>query len=446
MASSEKMPPLEPPSPPSWREQLWVWLKIGLLSFGGPAGQIALMQRELVERKRWISDRRFFHALNYCLLLPGPEAQQLAIYTGWLLHRRWGGIMAGALFVIPGAILIWGISVLYVYAGQVPWVEALFYGLKPAVMAIVIGAAWRIGRKVLHRLILGLVAAFSFVALFWLNIPFPWVILGAALFGLVLQAIRPNWAQAAHASPSSGGAEEGFLLNETSPGQGKPTIFSTVRTIVAWSAIWLFPLIGCVFLFGPQSIFVREGVFFSQAALMTFGGAYAVLPYVAQQAVENHGWLTTAQMMDGLGLAETTPGPLILVLQFVGFLGGWNEGGFISPLWSATLAAFITTWVTFVPGFLFIFAGAPYVEATRGNLKLAVVLSVITAAVAGVVLNLAVWFSWQVIFPRGGTPDWFALGLAAALLYAMQRHRMGVISAIGLAAGLGFLRYLFLLL
>lgn len=429
------------PAYPTFGQAVPVWFKIGMLSFGGPTGQIALMHQELVERHRWISDTRFLHALNYCMLLPGPEAQQLAVYIGWLLHRRLGGIVAGAFFVIPGALLMWGISAIYVMFGKVPLVEAVFYGLKPAVIAIVLGAVLRIGKKALKNKVMWAISALAFIGIYFLKLPFPLILLLAGLAGYVGGKWLPRVfdISAGHAGKHAAAGGPYVIDDEFVGNIGKPTLARTSLDLVAWTAVWLLPVALAWLLLGGNHVLVQEGVFFSKAAMVTFGGAYAVLPYVAQQAVETHGWLTAPQMMDGLGLAETTPGPLILVLQFVGFLGGWNHPGDLPPLVTATLAALISSWVTFVPAFLFIFVGAPYVELSRGNLRLNTILSAITAAVVGVVLNLAVWFGLHVIFPTGAwtSPDWFAILTAAGFFYLMQYRKLDVLPAVGIAALLG---------
>ena len=427
----------ERPPRPSFAQALRVWLEIGLLSFGGPTGQIALMHRELVEKRRWVSDSRFLHALNYCMLLPGPEAQQLAIYIGWLLHRTWGGIVAGALFVLPGALVMWGISVVYVLFGRLPAMEAVFYGLKPAVIAIVAAAVLRIGRRALRNHVLWGIALLAFVAIFFFKAPFPLILAGAALVGFLCGLRWPEIfdASTGHGSGTKPGGAD-YVIGDDEI-HSRPTVGRTVVTVAIWSVVWLLPVLGCVLAFGPAHVLTTESLFFSKAALVTFGGAYAVLPYVAQQAVEHHDWLTAPQMLDGLGLAETTPGPLILVLQFVGFLGGWHAPG--GGLWLATLAAALTSWVTFVPGFLFIFAGAPFVESSRGNRRLSTALSAITAAVVGVILNLAVWFGWHVIFPAGRGVDGFSLAAAVFFFVALQKGKWSVLPLLGIAALAGLI-------
>jgi len=447
MHSADHSPSTPPLSPlhPTLGQAFWVWVKIGLLSFGGPTGQIGLMHRELVERRRWVSDGRFLHALNYCMLLPGPEAQQLAIYTGWLLHRVWGGVLAGVLFVLPGALLMGLIAAIYVLYGTVPVVEALFYGLKPAVMAIVATAVLRIGKKALKNAVMWSISAAAFLAIFFLELPFPLIVIGALLIGWAGGRFYPETFDITgghqgktldHKAAEMEAFAVGDAFSETI---GRPTWGRAARTAAVWTLVWMVPLLLVWGLLGSGHVLTREGLFFSKASLVTFGGAYAVLPYVAQQAVETHGWLSATQMMDGLGLAETTPGPLILVLQFVGFLGGWHEAGQNSPLLMATLAALMTSWVTFVPGFLFIFVGAPFVEHSRGNLRLNTALSAVTAAVVGVVLNLAVWFGWHVIVPEPGAWDLFPLFAGLAFFIAIQRFKWDVLWVIGAGAVLGLL-------
>jgi chromate transporter len=415
---------------PTFRAALRVWIKIGLLSFGGPTGQIALMHRELVERLRWVSDTRFLHALNYCMVLPGPEAQQLAIYTGWLLHRTWGGIVAGCLFVLPGALLLWVISYVYVTFGRVPAVEAVFYGLKASVMAIVAAAMIRIARKALKNEVMWSISALAFAAIFFLGVPFPAIVIGAGLAGLLGGRFFPKKFDITldhGATPEPSGSVISDAISANIP---QPALARTLGVSAMWLVIWFVPVLLVLLWLGPRHALVHEGLFFSKAAVVTFGGAYAVLPYVAQQAVEHHGWLSATQMMDGLGLAETTPGPLILVLQFVGFLGGWQQPGELSPLLAATIGAALTSWVTFVPGFLFIFAGAPYIERMRGNLRLTTALSTITAAVVGVMLNLAVWFGISVIFPEDGPADWFPVGVATVAFIGLIRFQWNVIPVV----------------
>jgi chromate transporter len=379
---------------PTFSEAFRFWLKLGFISFGGPTGQIAIMHTELVDKKKWITEERFLHALNYCMLLPGPEAQQLAIYIGWLLHRTWGGIVAGALFVIPSMFILWTLSYIYAAYGKIAWIASIFYGLKPAVMAIVAFAVIRIGSKVLKNGVMWSIAAFAFIAIYFFHAPFPLIIIGAGFIGFLG---GKYWQEKFSVLK---GHQELEASSEVAFSHTMPTWGRSLKVLLACLALWFTPLILIFSWVGADSIWFQEGIFFSKASLITFGGAYAVLPYVAQEAVQKFQWLNAAQMMDGLGLAETTPGPLIMVLQFVGFMGGWNHSAGISPLLSASIGAFITTWTTFVPCFLWILLGAPYIEQLRGNLKLSNILSAITAAVVGVILNLAVWFSVHTIAPE----------------------------------------------
>jgi chromate transporter len=415
--------------PPTFRAALRFWLKLGFISFGGPTGQIAIMHTELVDRKKWIEEERFLHALNFCMLLPGPEATQLATYCGWLLHGVRGGIMAGVLFVLPGAVVLWALSWIYAAHGNVPWIAAIFYGLKPAVTAIVAAAVIRIGRRALKTPAMWLLAAAAFVGIFFFRVPFP-AIVGVALM-LGFFGSRVGRGVPAEPLRLSRGSRDG------SPGTVRPTF----KAALALALLWWVPVLLAGVLQGWDGVLAREGIFFSKAAMVTFGGAYAVLPYVGQQAVEHYHWLTAAQMLEGLGLAETTPGPLIMVVQFVGFLGGWNQPGSLSPLAMATLGAAITTWSTFVPCFVWIFLGAPHIERLRGNIALSGALSAVTAAVVGVVLNLAVWFGLQVFFPGGARDfarmDWFAVTVCAVGLVAMGRFRVGVVSVVFASAALG---------
>jgi chromate transporter len=424
------MNPAPPPSAVPFAAAVRLWLKIGLMGFGGPAGQIALMHRLLVEEKQWISESRFLHALNYCMLLPGPEAQQLATYIGWLLHRTAGGLVAGILFVLPGALVMWTLSVLYAGYHDLELVQALFFGIKAAVLAVVVEAVLRIGRRALKNRVMVSLAGLAFLAIFALDLPFPLIVAAAAAIGLAGGRLRPDlFVVIKGHGPGDEGAvvDAAFLAGHLD--HTRPSTVRAIKVLVVWSILWFAPLIALAIWFGSGHVFTQEGIFFSKMAVVTFGGAYAVLAYVAQQAVETHGWLQPGEMLDGLGLAETTPGPLILVLQFVGFLAAWRNAGGLDPLVAGTLGALITTWVTFVPCFLWIFLGAPYIESLRGNTVLSAALSAITAAVVGVVLNLAVWFSLHVLFAhiedlRAGplslpVPDPSSLDPAAALLAAV---------------------------
>ena len=435
----------------SFSEALRFWLKLGFISFGGPAGQIAIMHAELVERRRWISEARFLHALNYCMLLPGPEAQQLATYIGWLMHRTWGGIVAGVLFVLPSLFILIGLSWVYVRFGDVPAVSGAFYGLKPAVTALVVHAAHRIGTRALkNRWMWGLAAA-SFLAITVLDTPFPAIVAAAALVGWWGARIWPQ-AFAPPGAPSS--APAGW----SEP--ARPSLRAVLKVLVLGLGLWAMGMAVVTLVFGWASPLPQMAWFFTKAALLTFGGAYAVLPYVFQGAVETHQWVSAAQMMDGLALGETTPGPLIMVVAFVGFVGGWTHEvlGPQALFGGAALAATVVTLFTFLPSFIFILAGAPVVEATRGNLGLTAPLSAITAAVVGVILNLALFFGLQVLWPQGklgtamadhGVGTWPALwgawqsldgvallvGLGAAV--ALFRYRAGVVGVLAVCAGLG---------
>lgn len=423
-------------SGPTFREALRFWLKLGFISFGGPTGQIAIMHAELVEKKKWIGEQRFLHALNFCMLLPGPEATQLATYCGWLLHRTWGGIAAGALFVLPSAVLLWTLSFVYARFGAVPWIAAIFYGLKPAVTAIVAAAVIRIGQRALKNGVMWGIAAAAFGAIFFLRVPFPLIVAGAALTGWLGGKFRPEKfpAAAGHSAVQSGTVIDD---SDESPRHAQPSWARAVKVLAVSLLLWWMPVFLAAGWQGSDGVLAREGLFFSKAAMVTFGGAYAVLPYVGQQAVENYHWLSAPQMLDGLGLAETTPGPLIMVVQFVGFLGGWNQPGALSPLAMATLGAAITTWTTFVPCFLWIFLGAPHIEQLRGNVRLGSTLTAVTAAVVGVVLNLAVWFGLHVFVPRAGAIDGFAIAVSVVAFGAMQFFRVGIIPIVAASGALG---------
>jgi chromate transporter len=396
------------------------------------------MHRELVEKKKWISEARFLHALNYCMLLPGPEAQQLAVYVGWLLHRTRGGIVAGALFVIPSAVILWLLSFVYAAYGNAAWIAAIFYGLKPAVLAIVASAVMRIGKKALKNEVMWALAGLAFVAIYFLRIPFPVIILSAAALGLA----GGKWRREKFLVIKGHGDDrrESVIDDDTEAAEHtRPSLGRALRVLAVGTALWWTPVLLTGIWLGWNHALFREGVFFSKAAMVTFGGAYAVLPYVSQQAVEHYGWLHAGQMMDGLGLAETTPGPLIMVLQFVGFLGGWNQPGALSPLLAATLGACITTWTTFVPCFLWIFLGGPHIEQLRGNEKLTTALSAVTAAVVGVILNLAVWFGLHVLIPAPGTVDRLAATISALAFAGLVRWNWGVIPVVVGAGTLGLL-------
>jgi len=428
-------------APPTFAEAFRFWLKLGFISFGGPSGQIAMMHAELVEKKRWIDNSRFLHALNFCMLLPGPEAIQLAIYIGWLLHKTRGGIVAGTLFVIPSIFILWALSYVYVAYGNILWIAAIFYGLKPAVLAIVAAAVIRIGRKALQNAFMWAVAASAFIAIYFFRVPFPAIIVTAGVFGLLGGKTLPRYFSVAtdHRRESE---SQTYLLGDDgeTPSHTRPSLARTLKVCTISIFLWWLPIALAGIWLGTEHAIFREGIFFSKAAMVTFGGAYAVLPYVSQQAVENYHWLGAGQMLDGLGLAETTPGPLIMVLQFVGFLGAWNQPGHLPPLLAATLGALITTWTTFVPCFLWIFLGAPYVEKLRGNESLTSALSTVTAAVVGVILNLAVWFGLHVIFPATGNVDWFAFTVCAIAFVGMLRWEWNIVPVV-LGSGLVGLFY-----
>jgi chromate transporter len=421
---------------PSFGEALRFWLKLGFISFGGPSGQIAMMHAELVEKKKWISNARFLHALNFCMLLPGPEAIQLAIYIGWLWHRTWGGIVAGALFLIPSIFILWALSYIYVAFGHVAWIAAVFYGLKPAVLAIVAVAVIRIGRRALQNSMMWAIAGGAFIAIYFFRVPFPAIIVMAGLLGLVGGKILPRCFSAA----SDDVPKSTFSESDAVSAHTRPSLSRALKVCTTSILLWWLPIAFAGIWLGTQHAIFREGIFFSKAAMVTFGGAYAVLPYVSQQAVENYHWLGAGQMLDGLGLAETTPGPLIMVLQFVGFLGAWNQPGHLPPLLAGTLGALITTWTTFVPCFLWIFLGAPYIEKLRGNESLTSALSTVTAAVVGVILNLAVWFGLHVIFPATGNVDWFAVVVCAVAFIGMLRWKWNIVPVV-LGSGLVGLIY-----
>jgi chromate transporter len=422
--------------------QAWrVWAKIGWLGFGGPAGQIALMHRELVERRRWISNERFLHALSYCMLLPGPEAQQLAIYIGWLMHRTLGGVIAGTLFVIPGAIVIGAMSWLYATYQQLPAVTAVFFGLKAAVLAVVIEAVLRIGRRALKNRAMVMIAVAAFSCLCMFKLPFPLVIASAATIGI----LGRYWLPASFPQPiSSAALAKGDYVIDRRIASGElihvPRSWRrTIAVLALCMVLWGSPVLAVAAVFGRNSIFATQGEFFGGAAIVTFGGAYAVLAYVAQRAVESYHWLSAGEMLDGLALAETTPGPLIMVVQYVAFLAAFRHPEGMSPYAAGALGALLTTWVTFVPCFLWIFVGAPYIEALRSNHALHAALSAVTAAVVGVILNLAVWFAVHTLFHTVNTqaigllrvdvPEWnsvdiAALTLSSAALIAMLRYKV----------------------
>jgi chromate transporter len=421
------------PLPVSLREAFRFWLKLGFISFGGPAGQIAIMHAELVERRRWISERRFLHALNYCMLLPGPEATQLATYIGWMMHRTWGGIVAGGLFVLPSVFILIALTWLYLAYGEVPAIAGLLYGIKPAVVAIVLAAAWRIGTRALKHPALWPISAAAFVAIGIFSVPFPYVVVAAALAGALGGRLAPRVfaAGGAHGAAARHYGPAIIDDNTPTPEHARYRPRHLLAVLVAGTGLWAAVLGLLALAFGWQGTLAQMGWFFTKAALLTFGGAYAVLPYVYQAAVEHHQWLTATQMIDGLALGETTPGPLIMVVAFVGFVGGWSQALFgpEHAFLAGAAAACVAALFTFLPSFLFIFAGAPLVEATHGDLKFTAPLTGITAAVVGVVVSLAVFFAQHVFFD-GGAPDWIAIVLAAAALVALVRWKIGLIPVI----------------
>jgi chromate transporter len=436
--------PATPPPAPTRREAFRYWLRLGCISFGGPAGQIALMHRELVDEKRWISERRFLHALNYCMVLPGPEAQQLATYIGWLLHRTWGGIVAGALFVLPSLFLLISLSWLYLAHGDLPAVQGVLYGIKPAVVAIVLHAAWRIGSRTLKHPALWAIAAAAFVAIYVFAAPFPAIVLAAGVLGA---AGGRWWPQAFSRGGGHGVAADAHppaVIDDDTPTPAHAR-FSWPRLAaigVTFLALWGGTLAALAAAFGWTTL-PQMGWFFTKAALLTFGGAYAVLPYVVQGAVENYGWLTGTQMIDGLALGETTPGPLIMVVAFVGFVGGWTQALFgpDARLAAGVAAATVVTFFTFLPSFAFILAGGPLVESTHGDLRFTAPLTGITAAVVGVIVNLALFFALHVLWPAGRTGgfEWPAAVIGAVAVVALFRFKLGVIPVIAACGTAGLL-------
>ncbi len=431
------------PAAPSFREALTFWLKLGFISFGGPAGQIAVMHQELVENRRWISERRFLHALNYCMLLPGPEAQQLATYIGWLLHRTWGGIVAGGLFVLPSLFILIGLSWVYMAYGDVPAVAGVLYGIKPAVTAIVLFAAYRIGSRALRNALLWLIAAAAFVAIFWAQLPFPLIVLGAAVIGLIGGRVAPQYFRTGGGHKAADRDYGPAVIDDDTPPPAHAKFDAARLALLVPAGLLLAaaPLGFLAWWQGPSAPLFQMGWFFTKAALLTFGGAYAVLPYVYQGAVETYGWLTPGQMIDGLALGETTPGPLIMVVAFVGFVGGWAKDalGTGHLLAAGVAGATVATYFTFLPSFLFILIGGPLVEATHGDLKFTAPLTAITAAVVGVILNLAVFFALHVLWPggRAGPFDALSLAIGVAAAVALFRLKVGVIPVIAACAALG---------
>ena len=431
------------PPTPTLLEAMRFWLKLGFISFGGPAGQIAMMHDELVDKRRWISERRFLHALNYCMLLPGPEAQQLATYLGWLLHRTRGGIIAGALFVLPSLLILIALSWLYMTFGQTPLVAGLFYGIKPAVTAIVVHAAHRIGSRTLSNGALWAIAAAAFIAIFAFDLPFPAIVVGAALVGVIGGRVAPSHfaTGGGHASAAASAGPAVIDDDIPTPVHARFTARRLLEVATIGVALWALPMGLLAAFLGWDHTLTQMGWFFTKAALLSFGGAYAVLPYIYQGAVADFGWLSSSQMMDGLALGESTPGPLIMIVAFVGFVGAWGKAPFgpDALLLAGALAAALVTWFTFLPSFLFIFAGGPLVESTHGDLKFTAPLTAITAAVVGVIANLAVFFGYPVLWPTGfsGGLDFVAAVIAVGAAVALFRFKANVIHVIAVCAGLG---------
>jgi chromate transporter len=431
----------------SLREAFWVWLRVAALSFGGPAGQIAVMHRIIVDEKKWVGESRFLHALSYCMLLPGPEAHQLAIYIGWLMHRWPGAIVAGALFVAPGIISIMALSYVYAAFGSVPAVTALFFGLKAAVLAIVLQAVQRVGSRALKSRPMLWLAALAFIGIFFFQVPFPLIVLAAGIIGFIGARAGSSAFQVGggHGSGGKGVADRESLLGEELPDHARPTVARALRVSGIWLSLWLLPLLAIVALLGPGHTFSEIGTFFTKMAVVTFGGAYAVLAYMAQQAVETYHWLRPGEMLDGLGMAETTPGPLIMVVQFVGFLAAYRHPGMLPPMLAGTLGGLLASWCSFVPCFLWIGLGAPFIERLRDNKSLSGALAGITAAIVGVILNLAIWFALHTIFaetyrvkcfgfsfdaPLLASVNFWALALSVAAALAIFRFKAGVIQTL----------------
>ncbi|MGB7816429.1 MAG: chromate efflux transporter [Methylotenera sp.] len=442
----------EAPPSPSLKEAFWYWLKLGFISFGGPAGQIAIMHHDLVEKKRWISEKRFLHALNYCMVLPGPEAQQLATYIGWLMHRTWGGIIAGGLFVLPSLLILMLLSYIYMRFGDVPAVAGVLYGVKPAVVAIVLFAAYRIGARALKNKALWAIAAVAFVAITAFKMPFPLIVLMAAIIGFMVNRFQPAlFAGGGGHTASKQGYGKAVIDDDTpTPSHAKFSFKTFTKFITIGVGIWLAAMLLLVLRYGWDATLTQMGWFFTKAALLTFGGAYAVLPYVYQGAVTHYAWLSAAQMMDGLALGETTPGPLIMVVAFVGFVGGWTYPVMAdSALLSAIVAACTVTFFTFLPSFIFIFVGAPLIESTQDNLKLTAPLTAITAAVVGVIASLAVFFATHVFWPNGmafneifANIDWIALIATLMAGFILFKFKLNIIKLIGTFALFGLVHHL----
>ncbi len=438
------------PDPVSFTQALWYWFKLGFISFGGPAGQISMMHQELVEKRRWISEHRFLHALNYTMVLPGPEAQQLATYIGWLMHGVWGGIAAGFLFVLPSLFILSGLTWVYLAFGDVSAVSGILYGIKPAVTAIVVFAAYRIGSKALRNNALRAMAVLAFIAIFVFTIPFPYIVLMAGLIAYIGSRFAPDLFKAGAGHGASNESYGPAIIDDDTP--------VPAHALFKWSRFITFAVVGLsigitvmailVLNFGWEGTLTQMGIFFTKAALVTFGGAYAVLPYVYQGAVEQFGWLNGTQMIDGLALGETTPGPLIMIVAFVGFVGGWTKeilGPDMLPM-AGFIGASVATIFTFLPSFLFILLGGPAIEATRHDVKFTAPLTGITAAVVGVILNLAVFFAIHVLWPKGfdGSFEWFGAVIGLAAFIALFRFKMGIMTVIAMSAGFGLAYSLFI--
>jgi chromate transporter len=440
------------PAPVSLVEAFWYWLKLGFLSFGGPTGQIAMMHHDLVERRRWISEKRFLHALNYCMVLPGPEATQLATYIGWMMHRTWGGIIAGVLFVLPSMFILMALTWIYLVFGKVPLVAGILYGIKPAVTAIVVFAAYRIGSRALKNGVLWAISAAAFVAIFAFKVPFPYIVLAAGIIGAIGGRLAPARFATGGGHGAAGKSYGAAIIDDDTPTPAHAR-FAWQRFVgftVAGLALWAGVLAWLYALHGWGGTLTQIGWFFTKAALLTFGGAYAVLPYVYQGGVETYGWLTPTQMIDGLALGETTPGPLIMIVTYVGFVGGWTKQLFgadaAALVWAGMAGGAVATFFTFLPSYLFILIGGPLVEATHGDIKFTAPLTGITAAVVGVILNLAVFFAWHVLWPAGfsGSFEWFSALAGLAAFIALFRYKIGIIPVI-LACGAAGLAYTLLL-
>ena len=435
----------ETPAAPTLKQAFWYWLKLGFISFGGPAGQIAIMHHDLVENKRWISEKRFLHALNYCMVLPGPEAQQLAIYIGWLMHKTRGGLIAGGLFVLPSLLILILLSYIYMRFGDMPAVAGVLYGIKPAVVAIVLFAAYRIGSRILKNSTLWTISAASFVAITFLHLPFPLIILTAALIGFLVNRYQPAMFVNSEQKLNQKNYGKAVIDDDSpTPPHAKFNLITFIKFVLVGVAIWLSAMLLLVLRYGWDATLTQMAWFFTKAALLTFGGAYAVLPYVFQGAVTHYGWLTATQMMDGLALGETTPGPLIMVVAFVGFVGGWNHVPIADPLLAGILAACLVTFFTFLPAFIFIFVGAPFIESTQNNLKLTAPLSAITAAVVGVIVSLAVFFASHIFWPDGLQGNIDAASVLATLVagFVLFKFKLNVIKLIGAFALFGFAHHI----